>query len=137
MADAGISVVTVKATDIGKTVLPVVRVFCMEIHNLPDKFCVSAFLRDTGKPLFQNCPDIFFNKCRTDAGGNKNAPVNPVAVMGHARRFRRKGRRLTGIPRADQSPGVDENLPPNLLRHSAAVLLTAPASWRGNAMTKV
>ena len=57
--------------------------------------------------------------------------------MGYAGRFTGESGRLVRIPRADQSPSIDENLTANLFCGSTAILGDTSAPGGGNSIVEI
>ena len=122
VAHAGIAVVAEVVMDIAEAVPPVgAGMIVMEGHDRPHRPGVLAVDRDVGQGDLHDPAHVPLHKGRADGAGHVHAAVDAVAVMGDGGRLGRQLRRQGRIPRGHQPPGVDENLPADLLRRGGAV----------------
>ena len=109
----------------------------MEGHDAADYFRVFAVRGDVGQALFYDFTDVRLQKSVADAAGHEDAPVDAVAPVGDAGGLLGVSRGKVRIARGHQAPGIDENLPANLLGHGAAVLFDAAGQGRLHAGPEV
>ena len=111
---------------------PVLGVGLVEVPHRPDYPGVLAVSRNVCQGLFQHRGQVRLHKGQADAAGHIDPPVHPVAVVGDAGGLLRQRRRQGRVARGHIAPGVNEDLPADLLRHRRAVLGDAAASGGGN-----
>ena len=137
MAVAGIFVITEVVVDILEALPPIVRMLPVEGGDGTDHPGVLAVLGDVVQGLFQDSLQVGLHKGQADGAGHIDAAPHAVAAVGDAGGFFRQAGRLLWVAGGYQAPGVDEDLPADLLRHGGAVLLHTAAAGRGNAVAQV
>ena len=103
------------------------------LHHVP----VGALLRKLRHRGIHNCADVRRLEGLGDSGAEEPGPPQAVAVVGDAGRRLAQLRRLMGLSGTHQSPGVDEDLAPDLLRQNQAVLLDGAGLGGGDAVFQV
>ena len=90
-------------------------------HGL-DHGAVGAAGGDVPERLVHDALDVGFHEGQRDAGGDERRAVKRLAVVGDGGGRAGIARRTGRVARGDEPPGINEDLPADLLGHGAAVL---------------
>ena len=102
--------------------MPILGVCLVKRHDIPDHAGILAVLRNYGQGFLENALHIPVLKGGADAGRYKHTAVDAVFIPAHAGCDFGIIRGLPVVPREHQTPGINENLSADLLRHHNSVL---------------
>ncbi len=129
-------VIAVAFLDAPEAIAPVAVALAPPDHVTHD-LGVQRVGRDQREADLEQAPRLFFHERRRLDASHEHAAIDTVAVVRDRGRLACVAGRLFGVAGTDQPPGVDKDLPPDLLGNDGAVLLNRAGTRRRDAVRQV